>query len=149
MIREATLEDLEVLTHIGEKFFNMTDLGKVTDYDPESLTFTLKGLIDGDSGVILVAEKNGKIIGVVGAVLAPFYFNLKHIVCQEFFWYVLEEHRGGSTGGRLFMAAERWAKDNGADSMCMVALGCNYEEVSRFYIKKDYFKQETNFLRRL
>lgn len=149
MIRQATIEDIPRLIELGMEFFEMTELGNVTEYDAQSAGKTLTAMIEGRDATVLVIEIEGEIVGVAGAMIYPFFFNLNHRVAQEFFWFVSVEHRGGRESIRLFQALEAWAKDNGADSMAMVALGCNYESVSEFYRKQGYYRQETSFMRRL
>lgn len=148
-IREATVEDIPRLIELGREFFDMTELGKVTEYDPQSAGRCFMGLIESASSVVLVIEKEGTIIGGAGATIYPFYFNLGHKVAQEFFWFISEEHRGGAISIRLFNMLEAWAKEHGAETMVMIALGCNFTSVSEFYRRRGYFQQETNFMRRL
>lgn len=149
MIRQAGIDDLPRLVCMGRDFLNETELWNVTSFDEQSATQTLSAMIDGKDSVILVAEKDGLVIGMVGAAIVPFYFNMEHKVAQEFFWFVSDEHRKGSIGVRLFDALEQWARDGGAGLMSMAALGCNYGSVSDFYLRRGYYQQETTFLRRL
>lgn len=148
MIREAGIDDLPRLVCMGRDFFNETELWNVTSFDEQSAMKTLSAMITNKDSVILVAEKDGVVVGVAGAVIVPFYFNMAQQVAQEFFWFVEREYRNGSVGIRLYDALEQWARDGGAGLMSMAALGCN-PSVSKFYFQRGYYQQETNYLRRL
>lgn len=149
MIREARIEDILEMVELGREFFNFTELGRITEYDPESSAKTLKALIENEMATILLIEINGKVVGVAGAVLAPFYFNLNHLTGQEFFWFISEKYRGSKEALKLFNALEEWAQGKGAKSFFMIALRCNYTSIKKLYERKGYFEQETQFARRL
>lgn len=51
-----------------------------------------------------VAERDGKLLGLIAGVLAPHPYNPKIFVLSEQFWWVAPEHSGSSAGARLFDA---------------------------------------------
>lgn len=148
-IRESTEHDIPRLVELGQKFFDMTELDKVTNYDPDSTREIIKALTNGKDSIIFVLDTGSEVVGAVGATIYPFYFNKESKVAQELFWFVEEAHRGSLSSVKLFKKLENWARDNGATTISMVALGCNYDQVSEFYIGQGYYRQETHFMRRL
>jgi len=149
IIRKGVAEDIPNLLDLGKEFFDMTDLGEITEYCEDSTWDLLNVLIVHAESALLVAEKDGQIVGMVGVSINPFYFNRAHRVAQELFWFVSEEHRGMKTALKLLEALDEWAKEVGANSISMAALGCNFDGVDKFYRAKGFIRQETHYLRRV
>lgn len=148
MIREATKEDIPILLHMGEQFFNASDFGRLTDYDRDSTRQTFVDLIS--NGILLVGEIEGSVIGMVGAVLYPLYFNIRHLTGQEMFWWVDPDYRKTGIGKQLLVELEKKAYSMGADSFSMIALDkINPEIMGRVYKMNGYFPAEHSYYKRL
>lgn len=68
--------------------------------DAEYVTQMLSELMAG-KGLVLVAEVENKVVGVLIAGIMPSIWSPKHFLLTEFAYYVKPEHRGGTTGYRL------------------------------------------------
>jgi ribosomal protein S18 acetylase RimI-like enzyme len=144
MIRRALVSDLPQMLAMGQRFFDASGYSDITSFDPESLEATLKNAPD---SVFLVVEKDGVLVGMAGAIVYPFYFNLKHRTAQEMFWWVNPEHRG--VGGQLFYALMSEVKKMGAESISMIALESSGDKVIKFYEKRGFRPSERSFIRRI
>lgn len=151
MIRVAVEADISELIECGRRFFEATDLSKAAiTYDEDSAAKTFYGLIQDPASVVFIAEnEQGKMSGMAGATVHPFYFNLSLKVAQEHFWFIDGNYRNKRDGIRLFNALEAWAREKGADIMSMASLSSSSNSVRKFYQRNGFYEQETNYLRRL
>lgn len=104
MIRHATRFDIPVILDMLRQYRENTPLEFLKDADDaEYVTQMLHELIAG-KGVILLAEQNGKAIGMMIAAVMPSIWSPKHFVLTEFAYWVDPEYRGGTAGYRLLRA---------------------------------------------
>jgi len=144
IVRDATEEDWPELERIGRAF---TKAAGMPDVDAASLQATLRMLMD--SGILKVAV-NGSVCGVAGAVLFPYYWNVRELVAQELFWYVDIDHRGGRAALMLLDAMERSARERGARKLMMLCLDeLNPDGVERLYLRRGYKPQERTYAKEL
>lgn len=143
IIRDATHDDIPELVAMGERFFSATPYTKIIDYDPASIEKMLHHLIDCGDGILLVA--GDPIVGVAGALLYPFYFNLSHKTGNEIFWWVDEDQRG--VGLRLFRSLENSVKDAGADSFSMSEI-TGMKPAGHIYERAGYVQSDSTFIKR-
>lgn len=137
MIRPATLEDIETIVEIG-KVMHQESSYRDLPYDCEKVGALMGGLIDGNYGVVFVAENGGEIIGGIAGGVTQFWF------CDEshgfdYCFFVHPEHRGGSAAFRLLLAFELWCKRMGAKYMDIgITTGVNIDKTTRFYEKMGF-----------
>jgi ribosomal protein S18 acetylase RimI-like enzyme len=141
LIRRATVADLPGLVELGRKFHEASGYADIAEFDALSFATTLQNAPD---AVFLVVEKAGHLVGMAGALVYPFYFNLKHRTAQEVFWWVNPEHRG--IGSQLFDALVAEVKAMGAQSLSMIALE-NATWVGGFYEKRGFRPSERSFIK--
>lgn len=120
-IRAATTADAEVLGRYGEALMALHhDLdGKrfiaPTDRTPSMYAEYLKRQSDQKGSIVLVADRNGAVVGYVFAQIeGPDYMALRGPagVIQDIF--VEPSHRGKGAGKALLDAALRWIEENGS-----------------------------------
>lgn len=142
MIRQATLEDIPEIVRKGARFYELVNLP--VDYDPPSVSATMKQLIESDLGAIFVDDK---INGAIGALLYPHYFNHNILTGGELFWWVEPEYRG-KLGSQLLDAMEEWVESMGAISFQMIALE-DYKPslLGKIYEKRGYSPLEHTYLK--
>lgn len=147
MIRPAIPEDIFRLRDMGQAFFIETGWNKHASFDVESYAHTIAALIE--NGVLLVAERDGNVVGMAAAGLAPAWWNKNVLTAQELFWYVEPDHRRG-LGGQLMDALESAVTDLGVVLFSMSAEeGLRGPALSRLYRQKGYFPMEALFWKRL
>lgn len=148
MIRPAVPTDNVRLVELGEAFFVEAGLpGRGVTFDPRSFAATCGFLAD--KGILLVAESQGRVVGMLGAQLMPAYWNVEVTLCQECFWFVDKDSRKG-VGSALLRELEARATDAGARFCAMVAEhGLRGDAVGRLYKAKGYAPAESVFWRPL
>jgi GNAT superfamily N-acetyltransferase len=133
MIVKATQEHFEQLFALIEQMVAES----VFSFAPPSRE-KIKALMNYPKSAAFLAFKNDQCIGFVGAVIAPFFFS-DYEKASDVGFYILPEHRGGSTASRLLQAIENWAKENGAKEIFMGhSVGGKIEEMKKFYIHNGY-----------
>lgn len=149
MIRDATLDDVPTIAALGELFHAEAGWEDIAEYAPADCEKTLAMLVNGDDGILIVAEDEGEIIGMAGGLAHPFYFNHAHKTGMEFFWWVKPGRRNG-LGVQLLDAMESQARALGCLSWSMIALDkVNPELTGRFYRKRGYRASEHSWIKRL
>jgi GNAT superfamily N-acetyltransferase len=120
------------LDHLGELFHALTGIG-LEDAVPAL-------------GTILVAEVDGRVVGMICLALVP-HLLTGQLYVDEVAWWVDPAHRGGTAGPRLLKAAEQWAVQNHANLIRMVA-PCG-SDAGRYYRRCGYKEVETTFSKAL
>ncbi len=148
MIRPATQEDAGRLVEMGYAFFiEAGHESDATPFDPESFVRTLALLAS--HGLLLVVEKDGAVIGMAAADVAPAFWNHKILLGREAFWYVEPAHRKG-IGRELLKALEALVTSLGATLFDVVAEdGKRSEALARLYRAGEYNPAERTFRKRL
>lgn len=149
MIRPASLSDVAAVAVLGERFHEEAGLGDIASYSHADTRATLAGMVESPDAILIVAEKDGEIVGMAGALTFPFYFNAGHRTAQELFWYVKSDARDG-TGRELIDALEATAREMGCESLIMIALeNISPEVTGRYYRSRGYRAAEHSWIRRL
>ncbi len=144
MIRHATEADVPRIVEMGQRFVASTAYATLISLNTEQLTGTTRDLLNNPDALVLLAEKDGDVIGMLAAIRFNHPMSGQHIA-QEVVWWVDPEHRG-TAGIRLLRAAEAWAVAGGAEVLQMIAPS---EKVGKFYAAVGYAPVETVFQRRL
>lgn len=141
LIRDAVYEDVPDLVDLGIRFISEGKYRDKIATNPEALAQMMFSLIENPYGLLLVLEKDGRLIGMFGAIatLSPYS---GEPVAMELFWYVAPESRGG--GVRLLRRAEQWAREVGAKKMIGVS---HTKKVGKFLKRYGYLPMEEHFLK--
>ncbi len=149
MLREARHDDILRMVELGRQFFAEAGLTDFMEYDEESAAGTFFGLIDNPDGAVFVMEVDGQVVGGVGAILAPHYFNLQHKSGQELFWYVDPQHRGGRESLQMLKTVQSWAKDRGAETLVLARMKTSPSAVGVLYERMGFGQMETYHMGRI
>lgn len=139
MIRFATTEDIPRCVEMGQRFHAETDYKNQVTIEPDALHKLGEQLVAKNG--LLVSERGGQLVGMIGFVLFPHFFS-GEMVAGEVFWWVDPEHRG--EGPKLMKEAERHAREAGAKRMQMIApnerVGTLYERCGYSFVETAYQK---------
>lgn len=117
MIRNATLDDLTALAVIGHAMFSESRYSRY-NYNVSKVVGLVARLIQEDTGIVVVYEKDGQIVGGVMAELGEHYFG-ECIIAHDYALFVLPEHRGSTIGIRLLKEYVKQATELGAQEVVM------------------------------
>lgn len=147
IVRSATADDIPTLVSMGKAFLEETGL-TFFSFDPETMTASFQGLLATPTAVVLVAEREGIVIGGTGATTTTTLFNHSELLAQELFWYVRPADRG-SAGMPLFLALRQWARRAGAHAFSVAAMASSPTGVERFYRRAGFRRMENTWIMEL
>jgi len=142
-IRRAAPDDLERLVEMGIRFASETKYRDLVHVSPEKLSQTLVEISTSPTGVVFVSESDGRVTGMIAMLIFEHPYS-GTTTASEALWWVDPEHRG--VGLRLLRTAERWAQENDAKIMQMVAPD---ERIGSLYERLGYRPVETSYQRSL
>lgn len=133
MIRNATAGDIPVLIELGTRMYLESRYSQNSPFDADKCAELAQSLIYSPSGCVLVAEKDGHVIGWLGGGIAEQFFS-RQLMAFEYGLFVAPEHRGGSAGPRLARAFIDWSKEHGAAVINMgITTGVHAERTGHLY----------------
>lgn len=146
IIRKAELKDIDAVVELTKDFFEES----ISDYgltlDDITIRETISNYIINLVGI--VAEDEGKVIGVIGGMLLPSIFNKNQLIGQETVWYVQKNYRNGSVGLKLIKSFEDECKSRGTDLIIMGLMGnLNTEILDKYYKKRNYKLLEREYIK--
>lgn len=142
-IRNATPADTPSILAMGRKFYDTTHYALFADYDDA----TVEVLIDlmRDAGVLLLAERDGAVVGMAGLVITPFLFNATKNAAYEVMWWVDPADQGQGAGRALLAAIEPACHARGVAAIQMVHLANSPAHAGPLYERSGYFLSETSY----
>jgi len=144
MIRRAEPKDMERILEMGQRFVAETSyLSILGGVSIERVMTTIANVALSPDGVILLSGENGSTSGMIAMLTYDHPFSGER-TAFEVVWWVDPEARGN--GVRLLKAAERWAKEQGAVKVQMIAPN---ERIGALYTRLGYSPVETSFQRSL
>lgn len=147
MIRKATQNDLRIIVEMSEKFYPQTAYINLTPFNANAAATLASALID--NGIMLVAEIDQKVIGMVGLVICPFPFDPDKLGAYEIIWWVEPEYQAKGVGKELLQAIDPAAKQAGAEFIHMVCMANSPIAAAAAYIKSGYDHTEMSFTKRI
>lgn len=133
MIRNATAGDIPALIELGTLMYLESRYSEYSPFDADKCAELAQNLIYSPSGCVLVAEKDGRVIGWLGGGIAEQFFS-RQLMAFEYGLFVAPEHRGGSAGPRLARAFIDWSKEHGAAVINMgITTGVHAERTGQLY----------------
>lgn len=149
-IRNARPSDMKALCRMALSFYAVSCYAQNFKDDIGSFAATVADLATSGTGVVLVAESDGVICGMAGAMLIKPWFSPQHKTGQELFWWVDEDHRKTRAGLSLMKALEAWAIECGCKtfSMCSTA-NLEPDRLAQLYKRLGYVPQDIFYIKAL
>lgn len=146
MIRRATVEDVDRIVQMGERFIRETTYRDLLPPDPPAMTVFVGALVAsrvGLASVVFVDEREGALVGMLGLFLYqhPMSNQREAVEC---FWWQEPEYRGA--GLRLLREANQWAAQERATVLRMIAPTV---EVERLYERLKFRRIETTYAKEI
>ncbi len=145
-IRFATADDMPELLRMGEQFHLFSEHAHI-EFCRKSAEITALAIIQ--MGYILLAEHDGKTVGMIGVGIAPMPMNHAVLMAQEVLWWVDHGARGSRAACELIERAEEIARERSAQRISMSALANSPLVVERMYRRWGYRACESAFLKEL
>jgi len=143
MIRTTTcLDDQNILTLVKE-FYPLTSYAKWAPFDDETVLELIEGLRK--KGILFVAEEEGNLVGIIGAVGLPFMFNKYINSGHEVIWWVTPAFRKTDIGSNLKKRADQLAGLKGWKAFRMARLEESSPKLDALFIADGFLPTEHCF----
>lgn len=113
MVRNANAGDIPVLIELGERIYIESRYSQNSPFDEEECAELARTLISSPAGCLLVAEKEGSVIGWLAGGIAEQWFS-RQLMAFKYGLFIAPEYRSGTAGLRLTKAFIVWVKNHGA-----------------------------------
>lgn len=148
-IRQATIQDLPLLAPLAADLIKQQHL-PFNAGGTKALEGFKGSFLKGEDGVCFIAEGDGKVVGWIGAVMAPYMFS-EDDMCHVRAWDVHPGYRASGIGGKLLHTVMGWAKEK---AIKFITVGVNidsspnpefaftklqnlgFKELERFFIRE-------------
>lgn len=148
IVRKATPEDLPQYVVLAESFHAASPMHGSIEFDHDGYAQFYLTSLQNDSVGIWLAEIDGVVVGICGAVTYPLYFNPSAFVVQELWWWLTPASRGSGAGAKMFQQIEQWAKEKNAAALFMIALEDNRaKKMENLYIRAGFKPMERTFVK--
>jgi GNAT superfamily N-acetyltransferase len=147
MIRNATHADIPRIVEMAQRFYPESPYPAIADMTRESVAGL--AILTMESGVMLVAEQDGQLAGMVCLHIDPFLFNPAVSIAHEIVFWVEPEHSGGMLAVRLLKAAESAVKARGATWSRMAVLASSPPQAVGLYERNGYTRSESYYTKKV
>lgn len=113
MIRPATIDDVPRIVDMARRFYDASGYADLFGPMAQESAAGL-AIITMESGVMLVAEVDGDVVGMACLHVEPFLFNPERTIASELAWWIEPEHRGGMLAARMLKAINEACEARGA-----------------------------------
>ena len=129
-IRTANAKDASNIVRLLFDWFSETDLGWPEPDDVDMLSWVSEVM---RTGRIFVAERSGRLIGVVGVQQQPFKWNRSAWYFGDAFFFVTPAYRRGGVANALMKAVQTHAASHGLPLVMGIITGRNTDVLERWY----------------
>lgn len=147
MIRTATHDDIPRIIEMAQAFYATTSYARFSPISYQSAAGL--AIITMESGVMLVAEKDGELVGMTCLIIVPFLFNVSLTVAEEIAFWIEPEHRGGMLAIRLLKEIEKECRAKMVDVIRMATLIDSPPQAASLYLHEGYEKSDSHFMKGL
>lgn len=132
MIRHATRDDIGALLLLAEQMHAESRFAR-RRFSLVKMAALFASLIDSDDGLVLVAERDGQIVGTFAGYVAEDWFGPDKTSC-DFGMFVSSDRRGGIAAASMLKAYRTWARERGvAQPEIGITTGVRLAESTRLY----------------
>jgi GNAT superfamily N-acetyltransferase len=148
IIRSATEADLPQYAVLAKAFHMASPMHGTIDFDLDGYSQFYLNALQNDAIGIWLAEIDGEIVGIAGALAYPLYFNPSATVVQELWWWLTPKSRGSGAGGKMFKQIESWADERKASALFMIALeDSRSKKMENLYVRAGFTPMERTFIK--
>jgi GNAT superfamily N-acetyltransferase len=144
-VRKATEADIPGIVAMAEKFYATTSFAAWAPFNSNTIE-NLASALTRDH-VVLVAESDDKLVGMVGLFVAPFIFNRDVNAACEVVWWVEPNAQGHGIGKALLAAIEPACRTRGCKSIQMIHLASSPPQAAAIYERAGFRHTETSYMK--
>ena len=144
MIREATIDDIHNILPLSSLFSKSLGVGLFEEkYSDRHAATLLASCVN--NGVLLVAERDDKIVGVAGGIISNNIWNPTVKQIDEIIYFVLPEHRNTTVAYRLIKGYGSAIQKLDVHTGTMKLMH-NSPDIGKHYAKLGFNELETSYV---
>lgn len=147
IVRNATEADVGAIIRMARKFYATTSYAKFSPISAVAVAGLAEAMMS--TGTMLLAEHDGKVVGMAGLMIVPFYFNPEVRTAHEVVWWVDPEAQGAGAGKALLAAVEPACRAAGATAVQMIHLENSPPQAAALYERAGYRYSESCYTKEL
>ena len=145
IIRQAIIEDSNAIKDLIKEFYDESLCEYGFSLDEDTINETIQNFVN--NHIVLLVEKDNKIIGIIAGIVAVSIFDKKQRLAQEAIWYITKDERKGNIAIKLIEEFEKESKKRGANFILMGSMGnLNADILNRLYEIKKYKLMERHYI---
>lgn len=144
-LRLGTTKDVDKLLEVAERFYNTTEVSALIPFCSYSVVKQIYRSIA--SGFIIIAEKDGEIVGVLGCDTYIYPYNNDYKGCMESMFWMDSSVRGSFLPVRMMRQAEECALALGCKMFCMASIPTSPPSTKGWYGKLGYKETDVVFMK--
>lgn len=154
-VRPATVADIPEMVAMGRALHDESPRYARLGFDQEKVEQLIRSMVVGTlvtdpTGGALVAEKGGKLVGMIGGFIASPFFSRDKFASDYTFYVRPEQRRRGRAAIALMRAFEAWAAEQGAvDILPGISTMIDAESTVSFYEKLGYERYGYAMIKRI
>ena len=143
-IRRATIGDIAQIIAMAKDMHQESPRYRILGFNANKVGHLALVLIqDSQAGGVLVAEKEAKLVGMLGFHVGKHFFS-DDAFASDVVMYLKPENRGSSIFPRLVKAFEAWADEHGVkEKMLGVSAGIDHERTVAVLERMGYARTAT------
>lgn len=147
-VRRARPEDFPVLVELGRAMQQESPRYRGLSFVDERCLKLLGFLCTSPHGVVLVAENDGQIVGMIVGFASQHFFS-EDWTAGELVVYVTPEYRGGSCAVKLIRQYEEWAMSLGVKDISLgISTEIDTDRTADFYGRMGYLPSGRTMVKR-
>ena len=148
VVRRAMIDDLTAYVRLAQAFHTASPMRETASFDVEGYSAFYVDALENPLMALWVAELDGAVVGITGALFYSLYFSPSTKIVQELWWWLNPDARGSGLGKQMFLAIEDWAVAQKASAVFMIALeNTDSETMSAVYERFGYRPIERTFMK--
>lgn len=143
IVRHATREDIPRIVEMAGLFYADTSYAAIVPMAEEMAAGL--AIVMMDTGVMLVAEDEGRVVGMVGLIVEPFTFNMSATMASEIVFWVEPTAQRSGIGRQFITAIEQPCRGRGVNIIVMKTLATSPPQARAIYESEGYYASEHAF----
>lgn len=135
-VRPATTGDLDRIEAMGRDFFRVSGYDAIAPISEEAALGL--AIVTMQTGVMLVAEDAGEIVGMACLHVEPWIFNVSVNIAHELAFWIEPGYRGRALAGQLLRAIDEACRARNCRAVRMAKLQSSPPSVDGLYAHHGY-----------
>lgn len=147
MLLKATYDDMPEILRCSKEFYQTTHYQNFADFNDDDVENVANIMIN--DGILNIWKEGDKILGMVGLITCPFFFNTALKMACEVIWYLDKSIQGQGIGQTLLLSIEPSCKELNVNFIHMLVLESSPEHAGKMYEKMGYKLTELTYYKEL